>query len=189
MSSTTSRDCLPGRKCRNGSTSSSGCGGIDDAQEVNAAAPSGTIHRLRPASASLSAALCAATWRPSVPACSIVPRASWTRGISERARPSPKTTPNAYCESENSQRDGDTSRTWHPQHARNGGNLSDRAGRARCTEEQLSSRIRLHWPPNAASQLPYSRRVHDKNNGSPPSLCRQSWPGSCHTRRAIRVRD
>ena len=90
MSSTTSRDCLPGRKGRNGSTSSlffcqkirsasvkkgaSDCGGIDDAQEMNAAARSGTIHRLRPASAGLSAAslpastLCAATWRQSMAA-------------------------------------------------------------------------------------------------------------------------
>ena len=52
----------------------SGSGGIDDAQEMNAATRSGTIHRLRPPSASLSAAslpaspLCAATWRPSMPA-------------------------------------------------------------------------------------------------------------------------
>ena len=40
--------------------------------------------------------------------------------------------------------------------ARDGSNFGDQAGRARRAQEQLSSRIRLHWPPRAARQAPAS---------------------------------
>ena len=80
ISSTTSRHCLPVRKGLNGSASSlipcqkvrsasvkkgtSDSGGNDGAQEMSAAARSGTIHRLRPASTSLSAASLLASQPP-----------------------------------------------------------------------------------------------------------------------------
>ena len=216
MSSTTSRHCLPGRKGLHGSTSSlipcqkirsvsvrkgtSDSGGNDGAQEMSAGARSGTIHRLRPASASLSAAslpacpLCAATRQPSMAGWGAVVIDVDASGVWRLA-----------------------GGAWGPVETDPAAQLFLGASRPTSPVDEVSAIVSvLRMLPAARVSIPLTilsdsqhalgvvfgrgsrfcrdtlRPAGTERGATLQAMCslrRQSWPGSCHARRAVCVRD